>query len=202
VFIRAFPRCGIPDAYGDFAGYADYAELLFATGSVTEATQIWWTIRPHHTYGTLEIRAADGQPDREDSLAVAALTVALVARLMERHDAGQTLPVHAARLLEENRWRALRYGLTGRLIDLERRVEVPAGEVVLRLLDELTGPAARLGVEAEFARVERLVVEGNSAQRQLALYEGGLDIAAIHGQLVRETMASADTQSVGAATQG
>jgi gamma-glutamyl:cysteine ligase YbdK (ATP-grasp superfamily) len=84
---------------------------------------------------------------------------------------------------------------------LDKRAEVPAGDVVRRLLDDVTGVASRLGLEAELARVERLIDEGNSAQRQLAMYEGGLDIVGVHGQLVRETMASADAKDVGAAAK-
>lgn len=190
VFIRSFPRCGVPDAYGDWRTYADYAQFLYDTGCVTEPTQIWWTVRTHHTYGTLEIRIADAQPRWEDSMAVAGLTLALTGALMERYDRQGALPVHEGRFIEENRWRALRDGLDGRLIDLERRVEVPAVEAVRGLMAQAESAAARLGLEREFARVEHLLAEGNSAQRQLRMHADGLDLAEIHRLMVAETMAT------------
>jgi len=190
VFMRAFPRCGVPDAYGDWAAYADYAQMLFDTGSVTEPTQIWWTIRPHHTYGTLEIRATDAQPRQQDSFALAGLVVALVAALMERYDRGESLPVHAGRLIEENRWRAVRHGLDGRMIDLDRWVELSAVEAAKRLLGQVARAGERLGLADELAGVERLLEEGNSAQRQLSLYRDGLDLEAIQRVTVDETMAA------------
>jgi carboxylate-amine ligase len=191
VFMRAFPRCGIPDAYGDWAKYAEYAQLLYDTNSVSEPTQIWWTLRAHHTYGTLEIRATDAQPDFRDSMALAAFAVALVADLLDRDDRGEALRVDENRYLEENRWRALRYGLEGRMIDLERRVEVATVEFLRRLLEDVSGVAARLSLEDDLARVEKLLKDGNSAQRQLALYRDGVDIPSIHRLNVEETMALA-----------
>lgn len=190
VFIRSFPRCGVPDAYGDWRGYADYAQFLYDTGCVTEPTQIWWTVRTHHTYGTLEIRIADAQPLWEDSMAIAGLTVALTGALMERYDREGVLPVHEGRFIEENRWRALSDGMDGCLIDLDGRVEVPASEVVRDLLAQAEEAAARLGLERELARVEHLLREGNSAQRQLRMHADGVDLADIHRLMVAETMAT------------
>lgn len=190
VFMRSFPRCGIPDRYGDFATYADYAQLLYDTGSVTEPTQIWWTIRTHHTYGTLEIRATDAQPSFADSMALAGFAVALVGLLMERYDRGEPLVVEENRFLEENRWRALRYGLDGKMIDNQSRSEVPTVTALRRLLEEVAPVAARLGVEGELTRVERMLGEGNSTQRQLRLRGQGLEIHEIHRLMVEETMTS------------
>jgi glutamate---cysteine ligase / carboxylate-amine ligase len=191
VFVRAFPRCGVPDAYGSWRAYADYAQMLFETGSVSEPTQIWWTLRPHHRYGTLEIRAPDAQPDFGESMALAALAVGLAADLLDRYDAGEPLVSHENRLLEENRWRALRFGLEGRLIDLESHREVEAREVVAGLLERCSGVARRLGLQDEFARVGRMLTEGNSSQRQLELRRQGASIEEIHRLMVAETMSSA-----------
>jgi carboxylate-amine ligase len=191
LFVRSFPRCGIPDAYRSFADYAEYAQMLYDTGSVTEPTQFWWTIRPHHIYGTLEIRATDAQPLVEDSLALVGLVVALVATLMNRHDEGEQLPLHTGRLLEENRWRAERYGLDGESIDLESGDVVPTVQVVRRLLDDVAPAASRLGVANHLARVEHILNRGNSAQRQLAQYRDGADLLAIHRATVAETMGTA-----------
>jgi carboxylate-amine ligase len=191
LFVRSFPRCGIPDAYGTFADYADYAQMLYDTGSVTEPTQIWWTIRPHHRYGTLEIRATDAQPRVEDSMALMGLIVALIATLMERYDAGEPLPVHPGRVLEENRWRAERYGLDGDSIDLERGVVVPTVQVVRGLLADVADAGARLGLESHLARVEYILQHGNCAQRQLAMYRDGADLPSIHRAMVAEAMGEA-----------
>ena len=189
IFIQAFPRCGVPDAYGDWATYADYAQFLYDTNSITEPTQIWWTIRIHHLFGTLECRATDSQPRFADSMALAGLVVALVAAYMEQYDRTGSLPVHEHRFIEENRWRALRFGLEGRLIDLDRRVEEPATTAIRRLLDRAAPVSDRLGVTEELAQVERILVEGNCAQRQLALYREGMDIRDIHQLMVEDTMA-------------
>jgi carboxylate-amine ligase len=188
VFVRSFPRCGIPDVYGDWASYADYAQFLYDTGCVTEPTQFWWTVRPHHTFGTIEVRIADAQPRFEDSMALAGLTVALIGRLLERVDREGRLPTHESRFIEENRWRALRHGLAGNLIDLDRRCEVPATEMVRRLAVEVADCASTLGVEPELAQVERMLAEGNSAQRQLELRDGGEGLFDIHRCMVEETM--------------
>ncbi len=188
VFIRSFPRCGIPDAYGDWAGYADYAQLLYDTGCVTEPTQIWWTVRTHHKFGTLEVRIADAQPDFEASMAIAGFIVALAGTLLDEYDRRGRLVVHETRFIEENRWRALRWGLDGRLIDLETRREKPAIETVARLVERAAPTAGRLGLEGELAGIERMLREGSCAQRQLALFHEGSDLASIHRGMVQETM--------------
>lgn len=188
VFVRAFPRCGIPDIYGDWATYVDYADFLWSTNTVVEPTQIWWTVRVHQTFGTLEFRATDAQPRFEDSMALAALVVALAGAFLDEYDRTGKLPTHATRFIEENRWRALRYGLDGKLIDLDRRVEEPASQAIRRLLDQASTMADRLGVTEELAHVETILAEGNSAQRQLEHFRSGLDIHEIHRLNVAETM--------------
>ena len=192
VFLRNFPRCGIPDAYGDWAGYADYAQFLYDTQSVSEPTQIWWTVRTHHTYGTLEVRIADAQPRLEESMAIAGLIVGLVAALMARFDRDGYLPVHEGRFIEENRWRAVRDGLDGRLIDLERRVEIPAVDAVRSLVALVEPLAGSLHLEDELGLVERMLAEGNSAQRQLRMRRDGVSLEEIHRRMVQETMAGAE----------
>lgn len=188
VFVRSFPRCGIPDIYRDWASYADYAQFLYDTGCVSEPTQFWWTVRPHHTFGTIEVRIADAQPVFEESMALAGLTVGLIARLLARYDREGALPVHEGRFIEENRWRALRHGLGGDLIDLDMRREVSAVEMVRRLVAEVADQTAGLGIEPELAQVERMVCEGNSAQRQLERRRSGAEIFDIHREMMEQTM--------------
>src|SRR5215471_6733811 len=113
IFTRMFPRCGIPDAYDGWQGFEDYVAFLYRTRSIDEHTQLWWSVRPHLAYPTVEIRICDAQPDLGEALSLAALAYALAARSARAHDEGESLPDLPHRLLEENMWRAIRYGLSG-----------------------------------------------------------------------------------------
>jgi len=146
IFTRMFPRCGIPDGFADWGEYADFVRFLIETGSIREHTEIWWSVRPHQAYPTVETRICDGQPEFERSLAVAALMAALTADFARRYDAGEPLPDHPARELEENLWRAIRWGMSGELIDLAQRRSMPAGERLEGLLDQGSGTATALGI--------------------------------------------------------
>ena len=147
IFTRSFPRCGIPDAFGSFAAYAEYVEFLVRTGSIVEQTQLWWSVRPHLAYGTVEVRICDAQTGADDSAALAGLLVSCVAQAAIDHDDALTPPAPPNRLIEENLWRAIRWGLDGKLIDLERGEEFPAAALADRLM-AWTGPArAVLGIE-------------------------------------------------------
>ena len=117
IFTRMFPRCGIPDAYDGWSGYEEYVRFLYETRSISEHTQIWWSVRPHLAFPTVEIRICDAQPDLDESRSLAALCYALTARIARALDEGEPLPDHPHRLIEENFWRATRYGLAGELID-------------------------------------------------------------------------------------
>ena len=159
IFTKSFPRCGIPDHYGSFSAYADYVDFLVRTGSIVEATQIWWSVRPHHSFGTVEMRICDAQSRGDESLALAGLLIACIAQAAVDDDDGVPFEPPAPRLVEENFWRAIRYGLDGKLIDLERIEEYPAAAVGERLLTWTAPARAALGIELE------LPVE-NGAQRQ------------------------------------
>ena len=159
IFTKSFPRCGIPDHYGSFDAYADYVDFLVAAGSIIEATQIWWSVRPHHSFGTVEMRICDAQSSGDESFALAGLLVAAVVQAALDEDDGVPFEPHPRRLIEENFWRALRYGLEGRMIDLTRREEFPAAALPERLL-EWTAPArTALGIHSSFG-------SENGAQRQ------------------------------------
>jgi carboxylate-amine ligase len=180
IFTKSFPRCGIPDHYGSFREYADYVDFLVGVGSVVEATQIWWSVRPHHAFGTVEMRICDAQSSGDDSLALAGLLVACVAQAAMDEDDGTPLDVHPPRLIEENFWRAVRYGLDGKMIDLTRREEFPAAALPERLL-EWTAPArAALGIDVTMP-------SENGAQRQRRA-EGSLEeIFAAEVELTQRT---------------
>jgi carboxylate-amine ligase len=167
IFTKSFPRCGIPDHYGSFDAYADYVEFLTEVGSIVEATQIWWSIRPHHSFGTVELRICDAQTSGDDSFALAGLLIGAIAQAALDEDEGVPFDAHPPRLVEENFWRAIRYGLDGKLIDLSRREEYPAAALPDRLL-QWTAPArSALGIDVA------LPAETGAQRQRRVLREGG-----------------------------
>ncbi len=192
LFTRSFPRCGVPDPLLSWDEYADFIRLLERTHSIVESTQIWWSIRPHHNFGTIEVRIADGQTELMDALAVTALSLALVARFADDFDAGRPLPAHPGRMIEENLWRAQRHGLDGKMIDFARGEERTTTDA-LRALLEFTAPVHdRLGLEPFLARIPVMLDEGNGAQRQARAFAAGEDPVSIHARAAERTRASAE----------
>ena len=180
IFTRMFPRCGIPDAYGSWQGWEDYVAFLYRTGSVTEHTQIWWSVRPHLAYPTIEIRICDGQPDLAEAQSLAAFCYALAARCARAFDEGETLPNLPHRLLEENTWRAIRWGLSGELLDFEQGVSIPARERISQLIDWVGPVADEIGA-APFLNVPDV----NASERQIARFEEGSTLEEVYAQEVR-----------------
>jgi carboxylate-amine ligase len=180
VFTRMFPRCGIPDAYGDWRAFEDYVAFLYRTRSITEHTQIWWSVRPHLAYPTIEIRICDGQPDLAESQSLAALCYALAARCARAYDEGEPLPDLPHRFLEENMWRAIRYGLSGELLDFERGEAIPARSKIEQLVEWVSPVADEIGAGAFLAVPDR-----NAAERQIARYDEGASLAEIYAEQVR-----------------
>jgi glutamate---cysteine ligase / carboxylate-amine ligase len=180
IFTKSFPRCGIPDAFGSFDSYADYVELLVRTNSIVEHTQLWWSVRPHHSFGTVEVRICDAQTRAEDSTALAGLIVACVAQAALDHDEGVPHQDPPNRLVEENFWRAIRFGLDGRMIDLERGEEFPGSAVVDRLLAWTAPARAVLGIDPELS-------EENGAQRQRRSLAEGASIEEVYAAEVEES---------------
>jgi carboxylate-amine ligase len=180
IFTRTFPRCGIPDAYGSWRTFEDYVAFLYRTGSIVEHTQIWWSVRPHLAYPTVEIRICDGQPDLAEAQSLAALCYAVAARCARAHDEGQPLPDLPNRLLEENLWRAIRYGLGGELLDFESGDLVPARTRLEQLIDWVAPVADEIGV-APFLGVP----ERNAAERQIARFDDGASLQEIYAEQVK-----------------
>jgi glutamate---cysteine ligase / carboxylate-amine ligase len=179
IFTRFFPRCGIPDAFASWQEWEDYVRFLYQTGSVTEHTQLWWSVRPHLAFPTVEIRICDGQPELAEAQALAAFGVSLAARILRAVDEGEPLDDQPARLLEENMWRAIRYGLSGELIDLGRGDVVPARARLERLLDWMAPVADEIGAAPYLALPER-----NAAERQIARREEGATLEEIYAEQV------------------
>jgi len=179
VFTRMFPRCGIPDWFEGWDDWESYVRFLYETGSVTEHTQIWWSVRPHLAFPTVEIRICDAQPELSEARSLAALCYSLTARIARALDEGEPLPSWPHRLLEENLWRATRYGLSGELIDLERREPIPARARIEQLLEWVRPVAEELGAAAWLNVPER-----NAAERQIARLEEGATIEEIFAEQV------------------
>jgi len=180
IFTRMFPRCGVHEPFGDFRSYAEFVELLARTGSISEATQLWWSVRPHHAFGTVELRICDAQTRGSESMSLAALACACIAQAALDYDDGRLPAPLRQREIEENLWRAIRHGLDGRMIDFGRGEEVTTRAAVERLL-EWTAPARdELGLEVALP-------ERNGAQRARAALAEGASIAEIYREAVEET---------------
>jgi glutamate---cysteine ligase / carboxylate-amine ligase len=183
IFTKSFPRCGVPDPFGDWSTFAEYIDFLRQTRSVVEYTQVWWSVRPHFSFGTVEVRICDVQPTAPESEGLAALIVACVAQAARDYDDGRRLRDLPSRLIEENMWRALRYGLDGKLIDLERAEERPAAAEVERLLEWTAPMCAELGLDVALPEL-------NGSQRQRRQIEAGTSMSEIYAASVAETRAS------------
>jgi glutamate---cysteine ligase / carboxylate-amine ligase len=180
IFTRMFPRCGIPDALSGWGEWETYVRFLYETGSISEHTQIWWSVRPHLAFPTVEIRICDAQPDLGEARSLAALCYSLTARIARALDEGEPLPDLPHRLLEENLWRAIRHGLAGELIDFERGESVPTRARLEQLAEWVRPVAEELGAADWLAVPER-----NAAERQIARHEEGATIEEIYTEQVR-----------------
>ena len=180
-FTKSFPRCGIPDAYGSWRAYADYIDVLQRTSSIVEYTQVWWSVRPHFDFGTVEVRICDVQTTAVESDALCALITACVLQAAWDVDARVVTPEPPRRLVEENFWRAIRFGLDGKQIDLAATTEFPAAATVERLL-AWTAPARAVHGLGEPSFPAR-----NGAQRQRALIDAGVPAAEVYAAAVQET---------------
>jgi len=179
-FTKSFPRCGIPDAFGGWEAYRDYIEFLLRTRSIVEFTQVWWSVRPHFSFGTVEVRICDAQATAQESDALAGLIAACIAQALRDVDDGVPFPDPAPRIIEENMWRAIRFGLDGQLIDLERGEEYPAREAIERLSAWTAPMRAELDIDPVFP-------ERNGAQRQRLMIEAGATREEVFAASVRET---------------
>jgi carboxylate-amine ligase len=193
VFER-FPRTGIPDAFESLSEYEDYCKLLVKTGCVDNAKKIWWDIRLHPFFDTLEVRVCDAQSRVDDTLAIAALIQAVIAKLYKLQWQNMSFRIYRRRLIDENRWRASRYGIGGKLIDFGRETEVDTRSLLNELLEFVSTEVEELGSKNEMAHVERIMREGTGADRQLAVWERKHDMKAVVDQIVAETYEGLDVE--------
>jgi len=184
IFTRFFPRCGVPDAFASWAEYEGFVRFLYDTGSITEHTQLWWSVRPHLAFPTVEIRICDGQPEVSEAQSLAAFAAALTARIARAYDEGEPVELLPHRCIEENFWRAIRYGLAGELIDFDRREAIPARQRIEELVDWVLPVAEEIGAAPHLAVPER-----NAAERQIERFESGAAFAEIYAEQVKATEA-------------
>jgi carboxylate-amine ligase len=184
IFTRFFPRCGVPDAFASWDEYERFVRFLYGTGSITEHTQIWWSVRPHLAFPTVEIRICDGQPELADAQSLAAFAASLTVRIARAYDEGQPVEPLPHRLIEENFWRAIRWGLSGELIDFGRGESIPARQRIEELVEWVLPAADEIGATPFLA-----VPEQNAAERQIEQFEDGASLEEIYAQQVGATAA-------------
>jgi glutamate---cysteine ligase / carboxylate-amine ligase len=179
-FTKSFPRCGVPDAFGGWRAYREYIDFLVRTNSIVEFTQVWWSVRPHFSFGTVEVRICDAQASAPESDALASLMVACIAQATRDVDEGVPFVDPAPRLIEENMWRAIRFGLDGKLIDLPGDEEYPARHAIERLAAWTAPIRGELAIELAFPKQ-------NGAQRQRRMIEAGATREEVFAASLQET---------------
>jgi carboxylate-amine ligase len=187
VVFENLPRTGIPQQFESRASYRSYVDTLVATGSIADPTHVWWDVRPSERFPTLEIRIPDMCTRVEETLCLAALVQAIVAKLVELRQANQSWRLYRKHLIDENKWRALRYGTAGNLIDFGKKKEVPFATLVEEILAWVDDVVDDLGSRAEIEYVHTILRDGTSADRQLAAYRRTEDLRAVVDLVVEET---------------
>jgi carboxylate-amine ligase len=189
IFTKSFPRCGVPDAFGSWHAFGEYIDFLVRTRSIVEYTQVWWSVRPHFSFGTVEVRICDAQMTAPESEALAGLIVACVAQAARDVDEGVPFTDLPRRMIEENFWRAIRHGLDGELLDLDSGEAYPAAEAADRLLAWCAPVRAEHGIEVALPTL-------NGAQRQRRMTDTGMSLPEAYAAVVAETR---DTYAASAA---
>jgi glutamate---cysteine ligase / carboxylate-amine ligase len=188
MIFERFPRTGIPDAFESLSEYEDYLKLLVSTHCIDNAKKIWWDIRLHPFFNTIEFRICDAQSRVDDTIALAALMQAIVAKLYKLREQNVTFRSYPRRLLDENRWRAARYGIDGKLIDFGRCCEMDERDLLHEMLTFVDSELEELGSKSELAHIEKIMAEGTGADRQLRAWErSGGDLKAVVDHIVDET---------------
>ncbi len=185
---RAFPRVGIPPRYNDFADWARRIEFMVQSKVIGDYTYLWYDVRPHPNFGTVEVRVMDSQTRVEHTLALAALVQAMVKELCEHYDSGEQLARYPYEMLDENKWIAARHGLGAHLVDLPAQERVPVPELARRLMQRLRPHAEELGSEEHFDCLEEILDRGNGASRQAVVYEANHDLREVVREILDATV--------------
>src|SRR5262252_6539997 len=186
---RRFPRTGVPEQFESWSAYENFINLLVKLNCIDNGKKIWWDVRPHPTFGTLEFRMCDVTTKVEEAVAIAALTQALVVKLHRLYKNNQSWRLYRRALIEENKWRAARYGIEGKLIDLGKEEEVPMRALIPELLELVDDVVDDLGSRNAVEYVNTILLEGTSAERQVRVYEQTGDLKAVVRHIVAETKA-------------
>jgi carboxylate-amine ligase len=184
---RAFPRVGIPPFYDGWDDFARRIGFMVESGVIEDYTFLWYDVRPHPNFGTVEVRAMDAQTRVEHTLALTALIQAMAKELCEHYDSGKRLADYPYEMLDENKWLAARHGMAGELVDLPERRRISAKELAQRLYDRLREHAQDLGSAAELEGIEDIIQHGNGAQRQTVVYEANHDYGEVMREIVEAT---------------
>ncbi|MDQ4005976.1 MAG: carboxylate-amine ligase [Actinomycetota bacterium] len=184
-----FPRTGIPPHFGSWDEFENFLELLIKTGSIPDGSKIWWDLRPHHTYPTLEFRICDACTKVDETICIAALTQAFVAKVLKLRRQNLGFRTYAPRLIRENKWRAMRHGIDGKLIDFGKQAEVDERALIHEFLEFVDDVVDDLGSRKECEYALTILEEGTSADRQLAAFRETADFSKVVDQLVEETNA-------------
>jgi len=190
-----FPRTNIPDYFGSYVEFESFVKLLIQTNCIDNAKKIWWDIRPHPHFNTLEFRVMDLPMRLDETIAIAALIQATVAKLWKLYDANQGFRLYRRMLIMENKWRAARYGLDGKLIDFGKRIEVPERDLIREYLDLVDDVVDELGSREEINYVQRILETGTGADRQLRVFRETGDLKKVVDYIVEETEAGLFTPS-------
>ena len=185
---RAFPRVGIPPRYDNFEDWSKRVGFMIESGVIEDYTYLWYDVRPHPHFGTVEVRVMDAQTRLEHTLGIAALVQAMVKELAEHFDAHKKLSRYPHEMLDENKWLAARHGLGGELVDLPKTSSVSTKELARRILKRMRPHAEELGSGAELAGVEDILQKGNGAARQAVVYEANHDLREVMGEIVDATV--------------
>lgn len=186
---KRFPRTGIPDTYASYAEYQSYVDLLVKTGCIDNAKKVWWDVRAHHVYDTVEIRICDMPTRLDHTVALVALIQAVMAKLYMLYTQNMAWRAYGRSLIEENKWRAVRYGARGKLIDFGQQCERPFSELLVELVELVREPMEHFGTFDEIKTVFDILEHGTSAEQQLRIYrETGGDGKAVVDWLIQETM--------------
>ena len=185
---KQFPRTDIPDHFDSYANFQRYVDLLIKTGCINDGKKIWWDLRPHPYFPTLEFRVCDIPTRVDDTIAIAALFQAIVAKLNSLIDKNLGFRLYRRMLIQENKWRAVRYGLDGKMIDLGKQTEVPVRDLVLELLEFVDDVVDELGSRNEINHIHTILQRGTSADRQLQVYRETNDLKAVVDDLIELTM--------------
>ena len=192
---RRFPRTGVPSHFASWSEYEDYIKLLVDLKCIEDARKIWWDIRPHPTYGTLEFRVCDVPTRPADAVMLGALCQAIIVKLYKLYTRNMGYRIYRRALIEENKWRAARWGLDGKLIDFGKQAEVPMRDLALELLEFVDDVVDELGSREAVEQVHQVLAEGTSADRQLEVFRQTNDMQAVVHHLIEETRSSMERRS-------